>query len=239
MLTNRQIKTLATKLQTTEHNIAQEYCQHVFLSIFYQQPDSEQVFFKGGTALRIIFNSPRFSEDLDFSSQLPSRQLQKLLKTTLKKMSNFGLNPELQEAKSTSGGFLAIFSCSLAGLLLRLQIEISGRAKKKLAGEIFTINPDYLPAYTLLSLKTENLVAEKIQAALNRQKPRDFFDIYFLLRSRLISPRQKKNLEKIKTQLEKTNRNFSAELKQFLPISYQPLIKNFSQTLQREIKRNI
>ena len=85
MLTNRQIKILATEFQTTEYNIAQEYCQHIFLSVFYSRPLSNQVFFKGGTALRIVFDSPRFSEDLDFSSNLSIHQLQKLLEETLKK----------------------------------------------------------------------------------------------------------------------------------------------------------
>ena len=39
----------------------------IFLSYLYQEPGSEKLLFKGGTALRIVFKSPRFSEDLDFS----------------------------------------------------------------------------------------------------------------------------------------------------------------------------
>ena len=68
------LKTLAKKQQTTELNIRREYVQHLFLSKFYQQELSEKVFFKGGTALRLIYGSPRFSEDLDFSSVLANAQ---------------------------------------------------------------------------------------------------------------------------------------------------------------------
>lgn len=65
MITRQFITDIATKYQTTEGNVAREYCQHLFLSYFYKKPKSEKVLFKGGTALRLIFKSPRFSEDLD------------------------------------------------------------------------------------------------------------------------------------------------------------------------------
>ncbi|MBN1444929.1 MAG: nucleotidyl transferase AbiEii/AbiGii toxin family protein [Candidatus Omnitrophica bacterium] len=58
---------MALQYKTTEINIAREYVQHLFLSSLYREKSSEKVLFKGGTALRIVFQSPRFSEDLDFS----------------------------------------------------------------------------------------------------------------------------------------------------------------------------
>ncbi len=68
MITNEHMRVLAIKYQSTELNIRREYLQHLFLSYFYQQPATDTVYFKGGTALRIIYQSPRFSEDLDFST---------------------------------------------------------------------------------------------------------------------------------------------------------------------------
>ena len=88
-------------------------------------------------------------------------------------------------------------------------------------------------------MKTEKLIDEKIQATLSRQKPRDFFDIYFILRSRLINPEQKKRLVEIKELISKSEINFSQELKQFLPVSFHSIIKNFNETLLSEISRNI
>ncbi len=55
MITVEAIRALAAKLQTTELNVRREYCQHLFLSYFYQQSLTDQVYFKGGTALRIIY----------------------------------------------------------------------------------------------------------------------------------------------------------------------------------------
>ena len=68
MISKETIIALACRYQTSEFpNIVREYFQHVFLSGLYQLPDAEKMLFKGGTALRIIYGSPRFSENLDFS----------------------------------------------------------------------------------------------------------------------------------------------------------------------------
>src|SRR3989338_8358551 len=68
MITRQFITELSTKNQTSEQNIAREYCQHLFLSYLYRNVVAEKLLFKGGTALKIVFKSPRFSEDLDFSA---------------------------------------------------------------------------------------------------------------------------------------------------------------------------
>jgi hypothetical protein len=239
MISNIEIKKIATKFQTSEFNIAQEYCQHIFLMNLYKNKLSDNLFFKGGTSLRIVFGSPRFSEDLDFSSTLSTKILETLLIKTLKDLQNFAIKTELIEAKTTSsGGYLAIFICEFLNYSVQLQIEVSQRAKKKISGEIFTINSEFIPVYTLYNLETKKLIDEKIQATLTRQKPRDFFDIYFLLRLKILEPTQKKELDKIKKLIEQTKINFANELKQFLPLSFHGVIKDFKKTLISEINRN-
>lgn len=60
MVTIKNLEKFTNKFQTGIDNIVREYCQHLFLSYLYQEPKSEKLLFKGGTALRIIFGSPRF-----------------------------------------------------------------------------------------------------------------------------------------------------------------------------------
>ena len=69
MLSRENLKEFTDKYQTIEKNVAREYVQHLFLSLLYKIPSSEKLLFKGGTAMRIIYQSPRFSEDLDFTGQ--------------------------------------------------------------------------------------------------------------------------------------------------------------------------
>lgn len=78
MISLETIQRLATQYQTSEFpNIAREYFQHLFLSQLYKIEGAENLLFKGGTALRMIYDSPRFSEDLDFSIFDVAPRLQK------------------------------------------------------------------------------------------------------------------------------------------------------------------
>jgi predicted nucleotidyltransferase component of viral defense system len=67
MIETSVIRGLANRCQTTAENVVREYFQHLFLSAIYRKKGSEKLLFKGGTALRIVWHSPRFSEDLDFT----------------------------------------------------------------------------------------------------------------------------------------------------------------------------
>ena len=67
-ITEQTLEKLEKRYQTGLFpNIVREYFQHVFLAELYKLPSAEKMLFKGGTALRIVYGSPRFSEDLGFS----------------------------------------------------------------------------------------------------------------------------------------------------------------------------
>ena len=230
-------KTLAQKYQTTELNVRREYVQHLFLSYFYQQPQTDKIFFKGGTALKILHNSPRFSEDLDFSTVLSQiAPIEQALIQTLVELEKEGISANLKEAKITSGGYLARISFQLYNQSIEILLQISLREGDK-RGELMTVVNDFMPTYTIMVLMREQLVAEKIQALLTREKPRDFYDLYFILRASLLPPQDKDILFQVLDVLKTTNLNFEHELKQFLPKSHWPLLKDFREVLGREIQR--
>ena len=233
------IKTLANKLQTTELNVRREYIQHVFLSYFYQQPQTSKVFFKGGTALRLIFGSPRFSEDLDFSTSLNNlNDLESILLDSLQEIQREGIKVEVIESKETTGGYLAHLQFLLNQERILIELNVSGR-EKSLKGEVTTIASDFLMPYTIVNLSTEQLIGEKVQALLDRQKPRDFFDIYFVLRKNLLPVEAKSILVEILDVLEKTDIDFEKELKQFLPKSHWQIIRDFKNNLEKELRNNL
>ncbi len=237
MISTNTVKELSNKLQTTELNVRREYVQHLFLSYFYQQKNTEQILFKGGTALRIAFNSPRFSEDLDFSAELFSyNQIEKAIESTLGAIEREGIKTEIIESKETTGGYLAKISMNLGDEKVILLIQISKRKSQDIS-EIMTISGDFIIPYSISLLDRKHLVEEKIQALLTRSKPRDFYDLYFLIRSNLITLEQRKILTKAKTKLDSTKINFELELKQFLPKSHWLIIKDFKRNLEREINR--
>jgi len=240
MITHEQIRILALKYQTVELNIRREYFQHLFLNYFYQQPHAKRVLFKGGTAFRIIYNSPRFSEDLDFSAkEIGIKDLEQVLVETLNEIERENISVSIQEAKTTTGGYLThvMFEAQEFQAVV-IELEVSFR-NTQLNQEVVTVSREFVPPYTIFYLSLEQLVDEKIQALLLRRKPRDFYDLYFILRSNLLASSKKNVLPKVLKALMKTKINFEKELKQFLPKTHLPIIRDFRQTLGREIQRFI
>lgn len=235
MISQDFIRALAGKFQTTELNVRREYVQHLFLSYFYRQPQTSSVCFKGGTALRLIFGSPRFSEDLDFSAPLtPIKSLENLVIDTLQVIEKENLETEIVESKKTTWGYLSHLQIHSTALELNISMRDAD-----IESQVITLAGDFLPPYTIVSLAPSQLVTQKLTALLTRQKPRDFYDLYFILRKNLLLPSQKNSLPSILRILSSTGINFESELKQFLPKSHWPIIRDFKSSLVQEIRRNL
>ncbi len=239
MISEDTIKALIIKYQTTEDNVRREYYQHLFLSYFYQQPKSEDIFFKGGTALRILHNSLRFSEDLDFNSAfIDYKGIESLVIDTLSQMKKENIKFNLKEGNPTSGGFIGTVSFEEIANPITIQIEISQREEEK-KGEVVAVTSDFIPPYNVISVTEQQLVFEKIRALLDRKTPRDFYDLYFILRKQFPIQHSKKVLPQVLKLLKESNINFEGELRQFLPRSQWAIIRDFKTNLTREISRFI
>jgi predicted nucleotidyltransferase component of viral defense system len=244
MIEKKQVQKLTERWQTTTDNVVREYFQQVFLSYLYQEKGSDSLLFKGGTALRIIWQNPRFSEDLDFTGvNISVKKIETLMEGALAKMEMEGIQTEIVESKSTSGGYLAIFQFSTAEYESRIQIEVSLRNGKKSTGIAALVKSELVMPYTLVHLKEDVLVSEKIQACLTRGKARDFYDLYFILRSRMAFKDVFRKDKQLKPKIIKVVRSgkldYRRELKTFLPVNQHMVIKGFPETLLLEIERNV
>jgi len=250
MITRQFVTSLAIKYQTTEENLVREYCQHLFLSYFYKKIGSEKIVFKGGTALRIIFNSPRFSEDLDFSAIngeiITCPQVDKLVDETLNDISKEGIQCE-KEIKpgtqgETSGGYFAIIRLKTLEFDSEIRLQISFRNPEQVERNDTLVQSDFTAPYVVTFLTESILISEKIQALLERKKSRDFFDLYFILRHPALIkyiPRKEGLKDKLLNALAEAD-NLEKELKIFLPISLQnTVLKNFKERLKREIETHL
>lgn len=236
MISLSQIKFLSVKQQTSELNIIREYLQHLFLSFFYEEKGSENFLFKGGTALRIIYQSPRFSEDLDFSGLRNGRILEKINENVLLKINQLNIKTELIESKPTSGGWFNSFRFHLYDLNTSIKSEVSFR-KKVEEKEVIIINSDLILPYKIFILSPSLLIKEKIEALINRRKNRDLFDFYFILRT----PALRKFVDfKKKNQLVNVIKSMDAysiktELKPFLPINFQNVLDDLKEKVIDEM----
>jgi len=240
MLSLESLKEFTKKFQTVEKNVVREYIQHLFLSSLYKLPKAGKLLFKGGTALRFIYGSPRFSEDLDFTGEniYHYQIIDELLISALSEIGKQGIKVDFKEAKPTTGGYLGIIRYELYDFKEDMKFEISLRRSKKLTKEIITIINDYTPAYTIVSLPAVEVVKEKMSALLSRKKPRDYYDLYFFLRHpQLHKLVEKAQLKEVLKNLEKERINFKQEFSILLPVSHQMILKDFKSNLIKEIKR--
>ena len=184
MISKGQIKELSQKLRIDEFSIIREYLQIIFLSTVYEQKESMKMYFKGGTALRLLFNSFRFSEDLDFTCLLPLDETKKLLAKSIKKMSLFVPEAKLKQfrtAEQSITGFLS-YKTDEIKFPLNIHLEFSLRERpiterESVLETLFPVSP-----YPIIKhLSWEEILAEKIRALMIRAKGRDFFDIWFIL----------------------------------------------------------
>ena len=204
----------------------------MFLNHLYREKQSEHIYFKGGTCLRFFYSSPRFSEDLDFSTTLSKSAIDELLHKAL-----------IDVQKEVTDTALVLIWQGRKGLRYRLQYR-GGEFKYPLgiridfSHEAALLPPDVsgiksifpITAFSLIvHLKKEEILAEKIRAFLTRAKGRDIFDLVHLLDNKTVLEEkilQKKLkavnltfdkerfLEKIKKYEEK---KLAMDISQFLP----------------------
>lgn len=250
MITTEALEKLARQQQTGVFpNIVREYFQHVFLGELYTLREAERMLFKGGTALRVMYGSPRFSEDLDFSlfGSSPNQVkffVEDLFVKVLAEIERGGIQVEIgAKSDATTGGYFGVATFRMLEYQpVGVEINVSARNGRDMRGEVDSVTNDFVPTYTVIHLPQQELVEEKIFGALReRKKPRDFYDLYFMMRKGMLSSDQKKRLAEVKEEVivDARNIDFRGELGAFLPADQQAIIRDFIRALESEINRQV
>ncbi len=166
-----------------------EILQECILYALEREKFFEQAFFLGGTALRIIYKTQRFSEDLDFSLMKKDHDFNfsPIIKNVLKTLNNLGI--EMEEGQIKNDKFVKSRALKSESVKQRLSFTQITRTKKiNIKLEIDTNPPEFarfenkflhfpnLHNVTIADLET--LFAGKIHALLTRSfsKARDLYD---------------------------------------------------------------
>jgi len=222
--------------------IEREYWQLLFLQRLYYLKGSEDVFFKGGTAIRFLFNSFRFSEDLDFTAASPKKEVEKLLvevflffQKNAHEPLEFKKEKIIKKFEENSLKYRLLFLPKKSTQKTSIRIDVSFREKPINREETVLIPFDYpiSPYPLVIHLGKEEIMAEKIRAILTREKPRDLFDVWFLLTKKIALKEEiiKKKLSiypclrfSMKKLIESINafddKELKRDLNQFLPEQY-------------------
>ncbi len=173
--------------------------------ILYLIRDVKGIYFKGGTALNKMFlNHARLSEDIDFSLTRNEKEVREEISKILLS-SDFV--KEISDGKNVDGFLRMIIKCQSEIGDSEIFIDLNKRAKLSLPSEEHKLNHFYVPFIPEFSVKTvakEELVCEKVAASIGRNKPRDHYDVYMLLKKGVVL-----NMDLVKNKCQESGDEFS------------------------------
>lgn len=220
MLEQEIVNKLSKELQITPEFIVREAWEIIVLKELFEQKFSEKLIFKGGTALRLAYQSPRFSVDLDFSvlAKINPKDFFSFLNDLEKKYSEL-------EVIDKKDKFYTLYAQirikeDFLNRAFSIKIEISKRKNQFKKNEYLpkVLKTSVYPFEVLCATATaEKIYQDKIATIKNRQAPRDLFDLWYL------SEKLDKPFKLPKTKL--TEKEIKSELHRFLPKNYQRAVK--------------
>jgi predicted nucleotidyltransferase component of viral defense system len=186
MLTKKEIIDYAKINNITPHQQEKHYVQSLILSAISE----EKIIFKGGTYLWFFHGLPRFSEDLDFTATCEVKNLEKKV---INYLALFDVSAKIKKKDTMPEGFS--FRVDVAGPLYEnelsknfVYVEISKRndlINKPI--NLILKNTNYLiHEKNVMGMDLDEVASEKIRAIMTRNKPRDVFDLNFLINEKNI-----------------------------------------------------
>lgn len=182
-------KYYSVKEQIFEQFILKEYLQYQILDIIFSSSFWDKLSFLWWTAIRLIHNSTRFSEDLDFDNfWLNENDFEKLSIYIQKELNLFWYEVEIKNVYKWA------YRCYIRLPKILKELWFSYLEDEKILIQIDTVNQDYkynsdkkildkFDIYKLINVcPVDILLSKKIHALLDRKriKWRDFFDIVYL-----------------------------------------------------------
>jgi predicted nucleotidyltransferase component of viral defense system len=215
-----QLDLLVKQLNISQDQILREEAEMVFLDALANHKIGTKVIFYGGTAMRLAYNSPRFSEDLDFIKIKPIEfsEFRQMINGIVDNNSNWKLS-DIKDKRQTLFAVIVIKDEKLKHNF-SIRIEIHKPSKKvDFKNELKLIkSPTSILDPLILVPDLKVLKDLKIAALKNRKKARDIFDLWYLAQV------LKEKFELPQSLPKYSKREFKNELQVFLPSKYYSVI---------------
>lgn len=215
-----QLNTYIKQLSISRDQILREEAEMEFLRELSEDKLGSKVIFYGGTALRLAFGSPRFSEDIDLLrlKSITFSKFEKFIQKLVKNHPNWSLK-DIKDKRQTIFALILIKDEKMKHSF-SLKIEIHKPAVRiKLETVLSLIKSPLSIAEPLLLVPTlKELKRLKEDALTDRKKARDIFDLWYIAQS------LRENFTITKKTPRYSKREFKNELQVFLPRKYYPII---------------
>jgi len=207
-----------------EHVVREEY-ELLILRNLMESALGKALVFKGGTALRLAYDSPRFSDDLDFSllTPVPDEVFVRVAETLTEGLPQITLG----EALSKRFTLFALYNVreSYLPYAFSVKLEVSTRSETWQRGRDFDLrllSSPITPISVLAQVATlERMWTDKQAALTARHQPRDLYDLWFIAQKlrRAFTP-----------DLSGFDRKaIRRELRKYLPASHWQVIEQWSE----------
>jgi predicted nucleotidyltransferase component of viral defense system len=181
-LTEDELNLIVVEKKFQRELIVKDYYITILL---YLMKDIEGLYFKGGTALQLtLLEHARISEDIDFTLTRDLKDVRKDIEKIINYSKMFG---KITQDKDVDGFIRLIVPYKSVLGDGQIFIDLNQRGKLFLEPELLEMKHFYpnIPTFKFPCLNRTEMIAEKVAASIGRNKPRDHYDIYQLIKHKV------------------------------------------------------
>jgi predicted nucleotidyltransferase component of viral defense system len=188
MITRAQLASLGRRTGMNLYQQEKDYALKLFLFNYFRR--FKGAVFKGGTCIKYLFGTERFSEDLDFNLLTTPSEFGTEVRRTLKELESVGMTYGFIREEV----FDDAYTCEIwfHGPLYdgkvqnrnRFRIDAGKRTGLEMEPRWLLIGSEYPETrerFLICAMDASEILVEKVLALRERRKGRDLYDIWFLL----------------------------------------------------------
>ncbi|MFH1564393.1 MAG: nucleotidyl transferase AbiEii/AbiGii toxin family protein [bacterium] len=201
--------------------IVREEYEMILLNRIFESDFGNNLVFRGGTALRLAYKSPRYSDDLDFTQfvNIKESDFKKWCKETEKAVPNLKLSEALQKYYTLYAQFKITDPALEKTIAIKIEISRrNGEWVKEKDYTLLTLASEITPITVFAQVATLGQI-KKEKLSISPARIRDVFDLWFI--------NQRLNEPSVMDFSKFSAREIKQDLHKLLPKKQFNLIKNW------------
>jgi len=220
MMMKGELTRIAESKKLSMENAEKDYILDLLLFHIYSR-FGDMLVLKGGTSLYKLYSLNRFSEDLDFTLNRRKFDGKTFLKQLTRSLALVGVEgtvksiDEFENETNIRFGFRGPLYSGAKESICFIALNISRREKVLMDAKKELVVPTSreIPSFQVFAMDEREIAAEKVRAIMTRNKARDLYDLWFLLK-RGVKPEIDMINSKLKIyDLKYSSKKFSEEIK--------------------------
>jgi len=190
VISREKLREISKKTSLHLYQQEKDYLIKLFLFNYFRKYDN--AVFKGGTCLRYLYGTERFSEDIDLNLRIDPEQFKKEVEKVLEEFESIGIEngfikeEVFEEAYTCEIWFYGPLYQGTNQTQNKFRLDAGERGGALLEPKWRLIDSEYPETrkkFLIQAMDEDELLVEKIITLLTRSKGRDLYDVWYLLMS--------------------------------------------------------